>query len=445
VEPTSASVLDGYACLVLSGRWAGPQDPAGSGWQAGPLPVPVPTVPGVDPGREVVADRRARGDHFSPRVHDALYGSPKAGAPAVRWHRPVDVPGPHGVAAQAAELLTTPDGVLLVVHVQLGAEPLAGLAALVGPAGPGRDWLAGLLGPQVQLKGDRARSVTHLVWEGAPPAAPPGLPEPLPTPAGDPVPTGLDWWAWFLAAGVTPEAFVPDPESADWTRGPTRLSRDWSALVLRDGVSFVTRTPRTPAGAGSGFHASGRVYARTLHVDVLLLGTLQHEALHQFADTVAELDIEELDAEVLERLERDLLRFRTGLWWNDVARRGRQTSAVLVAFQEQHRLPDLYDQMVQDLTDLSRYWKAREAAEQEATRHAEERQRAAEDRQERRVVGAITVVSFLLLPLTVVYTGAAVIAEPSWGLFASSSAAGAVLCLLAWVWRRATAGAGGDE
>ncbi|MGR6967048.1 hypothetical protein ACU610_21555 [Geodermatophilus sp. URMC 61] len=393
----------------------------------------------------MVADRAARGAHFSPRVHDALYGSAAAGREG-RWHRQVaSAPGPRGVTVEAAELLDTATGVLLVVHVQLAADPVADLAALTAPAGPGREWLAALLGPDLALDAGRARAVTHLVWEGALPGLPAGLPERFPQPTGEAAHPVLDWWAWYLAAGVTPQAFVPDVDGPDWTQGRIRLSRDWSALVLRDGISFVACTPRTPAGSGPDFHASARVYARTLHVDVLLLGILQHSALHEVADSVAELDIEELDAEVLERLERDLLRFRIGLWWNDVGQRGQQTSAVLVGFQQQHRLPALYEQLVQDLTDLSRYWKAREAAEQEAVRHAEERQRAAEDRQERRVVSAITVVSFLLLPLTVVYTGAAVIAEPSWGLFAGSSAAGVVLCLLAWVWRRATAGAGGDE
>ena len=441
VEQTSSTVLDGYACVVLEGRWTDPRGPAAAGWQAGPLPVPVPSFSGAGPDHRVVADRRARESHFSPRVQDALYGSTSPGGPAVRWHREIEpTPGPHGVIAEGLEVLIAPTGALLVVHVRLATDPVAELSALTAPAGAGRDWLAQLIGPVVELGGDRGRSVTHLAWEGAAPSAlPPGLAERLPTGMDD-THTQLDWWAWYLAAGVTPQAFVPDVEGADWTTGRIRLSRDWSALALRDGISFVGRTPRDRTSPD--FHASARVYARTLHLDVLLLGSLQRAALRDVADSVAKLDIEELDAEALEMLERDLLRFRTGLWWNDVGQRGQQTSAVLVAFQLQHRLPELYEQLVQDLTDLSRYWKAREAADQEAARHAEERLRAAEDRREQRAVGAISVVSFILLPLTVVYSGAAVIAEPSGSLFLWSTVAGAGLCLLAlafaWVFRRAT-------
>jgi hypothetical protein len=332
--------------------------------------------------------------------------------------------------------------------VQLAGDPVAGLAALTAATGPGRDWLVALLGPEVELARPRARSVTHLAWEGTPPGPPPGLVDRRPEPGAGGDPTALDWWSWYLAAGVAPHAFVPDVDSPDWTGGRVGLSRDWSALVLRDGISFVARTPRVPAGRGADFHASARVYARTLHVDVLLLGILQRTALHEVADSVAELDIDELDADVVERLERDLLRFRTRLWWRDVGQRGHQTSAVLVGFQEQHRLPELYDQMVQDLTDLSRYWKARQAAEQEAARRDEERKRAAEERQERRVVSAISVVSFFLLPLTVVYTGAAVFAEPSVSLFVKSTAAGLAFCLVAFVlarvWRRAAPGEDGQ-
>jgi hypothetical protein len=431
-----ATVLDGYACLVLSGVWTGP-DPATAGWRAGPLPVPVPPAPGAGPRPEVVADRVTRGAHFSPRVHDALYGAPSEGASTVRWHRATEpAAGPDGATAEAVELLLTPAGALAVVHVQLPADPVAGLAGLTASAGPGRNWLTAILGPDLELHADRARSVTHLAWEGAPPGLPSGLPRLLPQPADEPAPSELDWWAWYLAAGVTPHAFVPDVDGQDWTLGRVRLSRDWSAMVLRDGISFVARTPRTPAGGGADFHASARVYARTLHVDVLLLGILQRTALHRVADSVAALDFAHLDAGGLEELERELLQFRIGLWWNDVGQRGRQTSAVLLAFQEQHRLPDLYDQLVQDLTDLSRYWRAREAADQEAVRHAEERR-------ERRAVNAISVVSFFLLPLTVVYTAAAVITEPSQRLFWWSTGAGAGLCLIllvgAWVWRRATA------
>ncbi len=436
---TSAEVpvLDAYACLVVPARWTGPEEPGAAGWQPGPLPLLVPSVSGEAAMRQVVSDREGRATYFSPRVQEALYGSASEEGAQVRWHRVVDQDaGPAGASAEALELLISSAGALLVVHVSLGADPVDCLAGLTATVGHGRDWLSALAGEDVVLDRVRARSVTHLLWEGPAPGPPPGLSH-LHTEVGPASQlTGLDWWAWFLAAGVSPRDFVPDVEGPDWTGGRLRLSRDWSAVVLRDGISYVARTAAGHATAARAFHEAARVYVRTLHVDALLLGILQRTALHRVADSIASLDVEQLDAEAVEQLERDLLRFRTGLWWNDVARRGQQTSDVLVAFQQQHRLPELYDQIVQDLTDLSRYWTAREAAEREAVRQAEERERAEEERRERRAVNAITFVSFVLLPLTVIYSATALIADPGWLLFLCSTGVGLLVCLTGAVYSR---------
>jgi ABC-type nitrate/sulfonate/bicarbonate transport system substrate-binding protein len=99
------------------------------------------------------------------------------------------------------------------------------------------------------------------------------------------------------------------------------------------------------------------------------------------------------------------LELRLGVWWDDVTNRGRQTSEVLAAFQRQHRLPELYTKIVENLSDASRYIAAREAAASEAERKAkEERQQAdeaarQEDEARRQELDrAIALISFILLP-----------------------------------------------
>ena len=307
-------------------------------------------------------------------------------------------------------------------------DPIAALAGLTAPAGAGREWLSRLVGSEIELQPVRARSVSHLIWQGAPPVPPEQLPNDV-TGGGDGA-AGLDWYAWFLAAGITPAQFVPDVGSPDWSSGRVQLSRDWSALVLRDGISFVARSARI---SRDDFHAAARIYVRTLHLDVLILGVLQRTALRTIADSVAELGPDAVDAQAVEDLERRLLHFRMTLWWNDVARQGRQASQVLVALQRQHQLHELYERIVDDLTEISRYWRARRAAQEEAARLEHEEARDQEERRERRLSNAVAVVSFFFLPLTVVYTGSALIADPSWALFLWSTAIGLPPCLAALV------------
>lgn len=423
--------IDAYACLVFTADWNAVGNPAAFGWVPGPLPIPLPASgTGARGGGATVTDRESRATYFAPRMHDLLYGvphSPTDGAPQ-RWHLAVEAETPdiNGSRIQAWELLFNgTGGCLTVAHVQLGSAAVASLSALTVRRGPGRDWLASSLKGPVELAGQRPRVLSHLLWEGY------ELPEPYES--AEVLNSLVRWntverWQWFLAAGIGPYELLPDTEDPDLLDGKVWLSHDWRALVLRDGIAYVALTPRSPAEAGSGsFHDVARVYARSIYLDVLLLGLLQLDAVHCYAEALAAVHIDDEPVELaqtIEKLEAGLLRLRTGLWWRDVTRRGGPTTAVLNAFQRQHRLPDLYTQIVQDLTDMSRYVQARRASLEEADRQAREDNREAEERarqqaedRQRQSERAIALITFVLLPVSLIFGMMSALASPSPTLF----------------------------
>lgn len=313
----------------------------------------------------------------------------------------------------------------------IGAQPVAirvpaaSLSALTVIRGPGREWLEASLAGPVELADARPRVLSHLLWEGD------KLPEPYES--ADIINALAPWsvverWQWFLASGLSPDDVLPDPEDPGLLAGKVWLSHDWRALVLRDGIAYVALTPHSPAREGDGsFHDVARVYVRSIYLDVLLLGIMQLDAVHGYVEAIAAVHVEDdpiAIAKTIEELEAGLLRLRTGLWWRDVTRRGGPMSAILNAFQRQHHLPDLYTQIVQDLTDMSRYVQARRASVEEAERQAKEenkeieeraRQRA-EDRQQQ-TERAVALISFVLLPVSIIFGATSAWAGPSPTLF----------------------------
>jgi hypothetical protein len=313
-----------------------------------------------------------------------------------------------------------------VAHVQLGTEPIAELAALSAGRDPERDWLAGTLPDGPLLAAGRPRQVSHLLWCGA------ELPEPVDTAE---VRQALgSWsrvqrWQWFLASGLTPDSALPDIEAPDLMAGTVWLSRNWRALALRDGIAFVALTPWTPPSQDGVrcFHDAARVYVRTLHLDVLLLASLQLSAVHHYADETARIFSAGFDAATIKRLESEFLELRAGLWWENVAHRGRQTSDVLVAFQQQHRLPQLYEQIVRHLTDAARYIQAEQVAVAEAEvksasarREREDEARTREELRQRQFERFIAIVSLIFLPVSIIFGAMALWANPSPRLFGVS-------------------------
>jgi hypothetical protein len=424
--------IDAYACLVFSADWNAADNPGAFDWVPGPLPIPLPAASSASArrGAATVTDRESRATYFAPRIHDLLYGAPHStveGAPQ-RWHLPVDAETPdiNGSRVQAWELLSAgPGGYLAVAHVQLGSVAVASLSALTVRRGPGREWLASSIKGPVELADQRPRVLSHLLWEGD------ELPEPYES--AEVLNSLARWnaverWQWFLAVGIGPDELLPDTEDPDLLDGKVCLSHDWRALVLRDGIAYVALTPRPSAEAGIGsFHDVARVYARSIYLDVLLLGLLQLDAVHSYAEALAAVHIDDEPvrlARTIEELEAGLLRLRTGLWWRDVTRRGGPATAMLNAFQHQHRLPDLYTQIVQDLTDMSRYVGARRASLEAADRQAKEDNREVEERtrqqaedRQRQSERAIALITFVLLPVSLIFGITSALASPSPALF----------------------------
>lgn len=390
--------LDVFACLIFTAAGPPSSSPAHDGWIPGPLPIviPRPTSMRSQSGMAKVTDTDARNTHVAERVRDALYGSGR------RWHHVVEEAAHGGFTLCAWELLLSPfsDTTLLVAHVQLPSEdPVGALDEIsAAPGGEARGWLVSTLPPGLTLApGPRPRLVTHLRWRG----------EHLPEPVVDPQFvdalgswTAIQRWMWFLATGLAPTTMLPDTEDPDMDDGVVHLSHDWRACVLRNGATYIALTPDVADVVT--FHDYARVYVRSIHLDSLLLGSLQLAELQKYADRVSGMLDRGLDAAWVEDLETGLMKLRTGLWWIDVANQGRQTSSVLAAFQRQHQLPRLYAEIVSDLTDVARFVQAKQARIQEER----DRQSVA---QSLRTQHTIALVTFVLFPLTVVYSGAALL------------------------------------
>lgn len=418
--------IDTYTCLVFTAKWNASDSPSAFGWTPGPLPIPLPatSITNARGGTSSITDRTARATYFAPRVHDLLYGPPLSTAgPQRRWHREAssDTPDLNGSRIQAWEMLArNADHYLIAAHVQLAPDATAALSALTVVRGAGREWLNSSLGAGVELDEIRPRALSHLLWEGTEPPEPYDSRAVIEALASW---TTVERWQWFLASGLSPEDVLPDTADPDIPHGQVRLSRDWRALVLRDGIAYVALTPRPALAGNSSFHDVARIYVRSVHLDVLLLGIIQRDAVHDYADNLAAIHIEHDSvsmAETVEKMEGGLLQLRTGLWWRDVARQGRQTSLILTAFQRQHHLPELYTQIINDLTDMSRYVQARRASAEEAGRQAREESKDAEEKarqttedRQRQTERAIALISFVLLPVSLIIGAAALWANPS--------------------------------
>jgi hypothetical protein len=424
--------VDVYVCLVFTGQFVR-TGAVNQSWSPGPLPLAIPVTDATQlrGWRAALTNREGRQGYFAERVLSALYGPQTADdASTTRWHTLVE-PSDASVGGAVVDAWEVLEGLgdgncLAIAHVQLAEDPARTLAALTAGRGPGRAWIESTLPAPVVLQDQRPRVVAHLMWEGS------GLTEPLETPEVRDVLgrwSTAERWQWFLASGLAPEDVLPDPEAPDIVDGRIRLSRDWRALVLRDGIAYVAQTPRVAVDSrkSNSFHDVARIYVRSIHLDVLLLGLIQVGAVRRYADAVARLRVDKMDPAAIESLEERLLDLRLGVWWDDVTNRGRQTSEVLTAFQRQHRLPELYTKIVENLSDASRYIAAREAAVSEAERRAKEDREQAdevarreEETRRHEFDRAIALISFILLPASVIFSGAALWADPSRRLFVVS-------------------------
>lgn len=386
--------------------------PTGGGWVEGPLPIPLPPHRGTRSGTAEQTDRNARLTLISETAGEVLY--PSAG-PRRRLHRVLGGPhppeGPWPVAAEYLSSMFVPDpaGFLILHFVLPGPPDLTSLAALVKRLTLHTEEMCAQLGlgSQFSFPSDvRVSHVTHAVWEDPLPVLLPDSPWPV-----------EDQWMHYLVAADTPEHRLPDTDKLSLMANRVRLSRDWTALVMRDGMAMLALTPLSE----SSFHKHARVHARSVYLDAFLLGLIQRDAAQALDRKAAHAmaTAGSISAATPEQLERSLLAFRSRLWSGHVADRGGNVDDITRAVQAQFRLPELVAKLTTDLGEIARYMQARSTNRRE---------------QATWLVGLVTAV--FVVP-SLVFSAAAVLAQPSVTAFLSCVLISVALLLGMWmVWRR---------
>ena len=315
------------------------------GWQRGPLPLALPGG--------VVTNEEARSTYFDQRAGGVIYGQRRHCDR--RWcNADQHVEGPFHLVA--LEWLGLPEhsstAGILIVHLQADVEEvttfLNAWSALVR-------WKLDNTGHAALLEAVSAAAdsdVAVVAMHREPfrvaflSRQPDDALQPFTSSTLDPE----SQWLLALASAITPGSFSPSNEqNTEFTAARVPFSSDWSAMVLRDGASFVGHADVNP-----GFieeHAP--VYVRTIYTDALLVGVLQQLALADLSDRLAALEDPARHPRGVERLDAEFSRFRNRLWWQHLTQHG-LGNQLLIAYQRQHRLVELMEQTKSELDDYSR-------------------------------------------------------------------------------------------
>jgi hypothetical protein len=313
-------------------------------------------------------DAQTRSTYFTPASARALYGAP--GRPR-RWHLPLDVKhdGLHllGLELLRAATARNPEHALAVLHLSVERPLLPILRSLAGrrpnPADdlltpcPADELLTGPFDPAGLLAG---------IADVRDPDTPFAIAQPYtiafmtPTARHTPalradlegtLPATADRWLWQLASRSTPKDFPLPPETAGkQLKDVVRISADWSALVLRQGAAFLGHRPDTGAG---DFFEFGALHSRTVYLDALLLGSLQRDHIDELTDELSEVFNSSRLARPVATLERNIAVFRSTYWRQHLTAHG-TANDLLLAFQNQHRLPARFDEILAEAADYSR-------------------------------------------------------------------------------------------
>ncbi|CAG6393945.1 conserved hypothetical protein [Actinacidiphila cocklensis] len=324
-------------------------------WPAGPLPFTVGAQAGDADGRRGL---------FTPAAARALYDR--------RWHRwTSQAEGP--LRLDGMELLRTPTAraaqqALAVLHftVAAGTPMLPMLRAISHRRQAGQpDPLAGAMAPAALL---------GAVADTAAPAAPFALSRPYtvvflaPGPGfgalalrdagtGE-VPAEADDFLRSLASRSAPVDLPAAPESVPGIRAQVRrISADWSALVLRQGAAFLGH--RADTGAGD-FYDRAAYNARTVYLDALLLGTVQRNHIDELTDDLSGVFEGPGLARRVAALEQRIALFRSTYWRQHLSAHG-PANGLLMDFQQKHRLPERFEQILAEAADYARLVQTQES------------------------------------------------------------------------------------
>jgi hypothetical protein len=311
-------------------------------------------------------DTETRSTYFAPASARALYGA--LGRPC-RWHLPQDVKhdGMHllGLELLRAATARSPEHALAVMHFSVDRPLLPVLRALAGRRpSSADDPLTGPFDPDPLLAG-----IADVRASGAPftTARPytiafmtPTAQHALALRAGSEgeLPATADRWLWQLASRSTPEDFPLPPETADeQLKHTVRISADWSALVLRQGAAFLGHRPDTGTG---DFYEFGALHFRTVYLDALLLGSLQRDHIDELTEELSGVFDSARLAHRVASLERNIAVFRSTYWRQHLTAHG-PANDLLLAFQNQHRLPARFNEILAEAADYSRLVQTQES------------------------------------------------------------------------------------
>ncbi|MEV4105918.1 hypothetical protein AB0J42_37270 [Nonomuraea sp. NPDC049649] len=313
--------------------------PASPTWASGPL---------VLHHRQLRSTAEARSEYYSAKAARVLYGSEER---PNRWHDSSHqlVGGIEIIGVEALRSSDQPDASgLVAVHLRprrgLPIELLRTLAGRRGalPLGFGPEKL--LDGQAVIRPGSRPFTVAFVT------PARSGLPRlyrqvryrrwPL-----------AHQWLWALASRTNLDDYPPDPKNLEPTESEIiRLSGDWHAVVLRDGMGVVG--VRADQGRDDPFFGYAELYLRSIYLDAVLLGLLQKQGLTELEERLATA-LDSSVAATMASLEQEVSSFRHRLWAQHLTPHG-APNRLLTAFQQQHALRERFDQILTEISDFNR-------------------------------------------------------------------------------------------
>lgn len=134
---------------------------------------------------------------------------------------------------------------------------------------------------------------------------------------------------------------------------PVPLSDSWSALVLRDGASFVGRHKDLDTNSNN-FYPNGEVLAKSVYADALALGWIQKLGLDALYNELSNVNDPADDRHALSVFTRRFINFRHRFLWGRISTHG-HPCALLEQFQTQHEIPRERQELEAELDSDLRY------------------------------------------------------------------------------------------
>jgi hypothetical protein len=305
--------------------------PVTLGWPQGPLPLSLGSLR---------ADAATRATYYPLRTVRLLYGEPDRPR---RWYKETKVQADTATVIALETLRLDDQSGLVLVHMRTD-DILATARALAGRAGGA---LSGFdirqLAPELNIPTVSPYTLAFVT---------PG--RRLPRLYNSPRYlrwSAVDQWLWALASRTSQDDYPPDLiEIGRHDQHFLRLSADWSAMILRDGMALVGTRP--DRGTSDPFYNHATLYARSIYIDALLIGLLQLHGITNIEEAVASASVTLTDP-AMAGLERHVTYFRHRLWWQHLSAHG-VPNQILGAFHRQHRLPERFEQILAEISDFNR-------------------------------------------------------------------------------------------